>query len=454
MKNLFLCFALTISTLNAVSQTYEWSWNVLGTPPIGNFYNFDDIKFVNDTVAWVCDIAGNIYKTSDGGLTWSNQKNQSGTSFRCLAFIDDQKGFAGTLGPGSWVNSTSDTVVMYSTIDGGDNWIPVTNIPNNLPIKGLCGMQTVGNNTIFAVGRYDGPAVVLKTTDAGANWVSYDTDGLAESLVDVHFFDNDTGLVCGRDLNDSSIILYTTDGGENFTTVANEVGDHIWKLFFLDRYIGYAQISIYNSGSRYFMKTVDGGLTWSKVFYTTDEFVGLGIGFFNESIGWAAGEGEFTYETRDGGATWDKIRMDNGNYDDTGNRFVKGPDSTLYAIGRRIYKYEKTLVPDSISTHISSHPNYVDNSKCKISFSPNPFSGEGKIAYTVPEDGHVTILITSIGGRKIEYLVNKKMKAGDYTLDYNPSYNQKYVGCIISIGNYRKSVVILRPGGNNAPRNY
>jgi hypothetical protein len=64
----------------------------------------DDIYFVNDRIGWYANGAGKIYKTSDGGSTWQKQLDQSGTYFRCLAFLDDNHGYAGNIGPGYFPN--------------------------------------------------------------------------------------------------------------------------------------------------------------------------------------------------------------------------------------------------------------------------------------------------------------------------------------------------------------
>ena len=418
------------------------SWEVLPNSPLieSAYWNHDDIVFCDDQTALICDIGGHISKTEDGGDSWTQVMDQPGTSFRCLAFTSCETGFVGNLGPGDWVNQTSDPTLMYKTIDGGENWTPVTNIPDTHEPKGICGMQAIDDQHVYAVGRYDGPAIFYKTEDNGDSWTTKDLNASnnAHGLIDLHFFSSDTGLVTGWD-NQGSAIWYTTDGGSNFERVASNYWDHVWKIYFRDRMNGYASISHYSNAAKKYLYTSDGGLTWSEGIYkSSGSYEGLGIAFIDDQTGWCAG-GTTSYETRDGGVTFQEISFD-PDYDDYINRFIKVNDTTLYAAGSRIYKY----IPSSDPGEVLGTTAQVDNSLCKISCHPNPSTGTATITYTVPENGNVVVAITSIGGRELEILVKKYQQAGTYTIDYNPDYRHKFVTCTIASGRYRRSVNILR----------
>ncbi|MCH7534420.1 MAG: hypothetical protein IH948_01490 [Bacteroidetes bacterium] len=438
MKNTSLTILLLLIQFQVSAQTWQALPNSPLMQPIANGYqNHDDIEFCNDSVGWICDISGHIFKTTDGGDSWVEQMNQFGTSFRSLAFINCDTGYVGNLGPGDWVKKTSDPTLMYKTYDGGANWTPVTTIPTVHNPQGVCGMQAIDAQNIVAVGRYDDPAIFYKSTDGGATWITKDigADNGVKGLVDLHFFNPDTGLITGR-MNGSGI-WYTTDGGQNFTQVASAYKDHVWKIFFLDRMHGYANISNYDKGDQIYLYTSDGGVTWTERVYRSEgnQYEGLGIGFFSEQVGWCAGD-DVTYETTDGGVTFNPISID-PDYKDVINRFYRASDSVMYAIGSRVYKYtDLTIGARTVP--------YVDNSLCKISCNPNPISGPAQITYTVPEDGDVFMAVTSIGGRAVEVLVDKKQKAGTYTIPYNPDYKLKFVSCTIGVGRYRCSVHILR----------
>ncbi len=127
----------------------------------------DDLYFVNAQLGWYVNGAGKIYKTTDGGETWLKQLEQPGTYFRCVAFIDENHGFAGNIGPGYFPNVT-DTQPLYETKDGGNNWHPVSQISGE-PVVGLCALQVLREEFINAgqldrrirligVGRVGGPS--------------------------------------------------------------------------------------------------------------------------------------------------------------------------------------------------------------------------------------------------------------------------------------------------------
>ncbi len=382
-------------------------WRVLPNSPVGGYWNHDDVFFHDENTGWIADISGQIYKTIDGGDSWVQQADNEGTSYRALAFLDDQTGFVGTLGPGGWVGQTTDDVLLYGTSDGGDTWTEVTNIQGADALQGVCGLRRIDAQTIYGVGRYDGPAGFIKTTDGGVTWVAQTVD-LAQGLVDLHFFDANTGLLGGR-RGGQSIILRTTDGGDTFTTVATSSSDHIWKFFFLDDTTGYANISNYSwNAPRHYLKTVDAGLTWTEVPYTppVDNYEGLGIGFYTEDLGWAAG-GRVPYETVDGGTSFQTGRMD-PMLEDTINRVIRVND-VMYAAGARVYKY------DAVGGAPANPPPppvaQVDMPKLEL--LPNPFHGQGTLTYTVPESGPVSIGGTAIAGRSIEEVAPETKRAGD-----------------------------------------
>jgi len=83
-----------------------------------------------------------------------------------------------------WVGTLNLEHVLYATNDGGRSWTEVTNLPEPGPL-GVCGMAVVNDSVVFAAGRYDGPARMIKTTDGGMTWAEkkiaegrYDMQGI------------------------------------------------------------------------------------------------------------------------------------------------------------------------------------------------------------------------------------------------------------------------------------
>jgi photosystem II stability/assembly factor-like uncharacterized protein len=193
--------------------------------------------------------------------------------------------------------------------------------------------------------------------------------GTNATLKDVFFINADTGWVAGF-----SIIMNTTDGGENWTVQDNS-NKEFWSIYFTDKDHGWA-VGYKNSGLHGFIyHTSNGGQSWniqdSSQYYLHDIFfanadIGYAVGgggsntailrttnagadweefdeygrilytvhFINDTVGWAAGEKGYILKTEDGGNSWNKTYIDigiNGFWDihfvnqDTG--WVAGGDS-------------------------------------------------------------------------------------------------------------------------------
>jgi len=313
------------------SQTYEWQ--LLPDSPIPDTVSkrFEDIHFINATTAYMPLYAGKVYKTTNEGNNWANIYTGSEHPFgkyRSIGFFNSQIGLLGTL------NSLAP---LKRTTNGGITWTNAS-IPNPVPY-GICGISIVNDSVAYACGRYAAPANVIKTTNKGANWSSIEMDlSLVRSLVDCYFWSEDSGIVVGG-FNTSSytfgnaVVMRTTNGGANWqrTYISSRTGEWCWKISFVSRDVGYVSIERH-SGLAYIIKTTNGGLNWAdKVFRTYDE---EGIGFINENTGWIGGWTGPTYETTNGGNNWYQTNW--GYYI---NRFRFINDTLAYAVGDRVYKY-------------------------------------------------------------------------------------------------------------------
>ena len=265
----------------------------------------DDIFFVNERVGWYVNGVGKIFKTTDSGTTWTIQLHKPGTFFRCIAFIDEQHGFAGNIGPGYFPN-VSDEVPLYETKNGGETWNAVSSIEGS-PVVGLCALQILKEQYVNAgnldtrirvigVGRVGGPTAMIYSDDLGKSWQQIDIHDKAAMAFDVHFFNRNEGFIAAATHPDpaqsSALILSTIDGGKTWNRAwqSPRTFELTWKISFPTRGVGYVTIQSYNPDpavkDRFVAKTVDGGKTWSEVPLVSDHKVRqFGIAFLNEKIG-------------------------------------------------------------------------------------------------------------------------------------------------------------------------
>ncbi len=338
LKNLILYTLIVVCIQSSYAQEYDWQALPNSPIPDATSQRFEDVFFPNTNTGYIAQYTGKIYKTTNGGNSWS--LNNTSTEFpfanyRCLGFFDSQNGILGTL---------RFNQPLFRTTNGGTNWIQA-GIPEPRPY-GICGISIVNSDVGYAVGRYSAPAHVIKTTNKGASWTSMQMDtSLAKSLVDCHFWSPDSGIAVGgygtgSYQNGNAVVLITADGGATWQRVyrSNRVGEWCWKISFISRTTGYISIERH-SGLAYVIKTSDGGYSWEeKVFMEYDE---EGIGFINENTGWIGGWTGPTYKTTNGGNNWFQAPW---GYFVNRFRFLNNY-TTGYAVGDRVYKYTLNSTP-------------------------------------------------------------------------------------------------------------
>ncbi len=317
----------------------------------------DDVFFVNPKLGFYVNGTGKIYRTQDGGLSWKLVLQQKGTYFRAIAMLDEKHGYAGNIGIDYFPNVTDETP-LYETLDGGDTWQAVKNLPGT-PVKGICAIDIVKTRfinageldqrtIIHAGGRVGSPAQLLRSLDGGKNWSKIDMSPWVAMIVDVKFFDEMNGIVfAGSDPEierSHAVIVATHDGGKTWEKVYQSSRNHemMWKGSFPSRQVGYATVQNYsadkNEAQRIVVKTKDGGKTWQELPLVKDFAVReFGVGFANENLGWV-GTTQGGFETQDGGASWKKVEL--GRYVNKIRILPDGKGSfSAYAIGADLYQF-------------------------------------------------------------------------------------------------------------------
>jgi len=153
-----------------------------------------------------------IYKTTDGGVTWTAQSNIATKQLRDVHF-SSAKGVA-----------VGDALkIIYST-NGGTSWTAATigTLPSNVPsTTNLRRVSFVTGDNVIAVGG----KAILRSTDAGATWTLADT--ASTDLYDVKF--NSAGTI-GYAVG-ASYCLKTTNGGTTWTNVLDTTVTHKSTLY-------------------------------------------------------------------------------------------------------------------------------------------------------------------------------------------------------------------------------
>ncbi len=333
----------------AQSIVYTNDWNTLPTEPYRG--KRDDISFSSPTHGWYGTGKGDLFATQDGGANWSLITSRPGTFIRALAFLDETTGFIGNVGT-EYYPGVEDETPLYRTDDGGLTWSAVD--LGGQTIKGVCAIDVVKTERIYqgklrphtvihAAGRVGGPTGILRSIDGGESWTVIDMADHAGMILDIKFFDDMTGLVfasTSRSGDNEGLILRTTDGGQTWSNVyqSGRPGELIWKASFPTSNVGYATVQSYDPErvEQLIVKTTDGGNTWTEKSLTQNAGARqFGIGFVDEKHGWV-GTMAGGFYTKDGGLSFTPAPIARA-----ANNFSIIPTSQgvdVYAIGTEVQK--------------------------------------------------------------------------------------------------------------------
>jgi photosystem II stability/assembly factor-like uncharacterized protein len=200
-----------------------------GVVPGAEALEFRDVQGVSDKVAYLQSIGNNttdfrIYKTTDGGATWTMQfQNQTANAFYdCFAFWTPKRGI-------SHSDSVNGVFPDLRTTDG-KHWHSISaNMPPALPgefsfaSSGTCVATQGEDNAWIATGGATS-ARILATRDGGDNWNAFDTPLVSSpsaGAFTVAFRDSRNGIVGGGDLDptdpNNARTATSNDGGQTWT---------------------------------------------------------------------------------------------------------------------------------------------------------------------------------------------------------------------------------------------
>ncbi len=120
---------------------------------------------------------GGVWKTADGGQTWTRLFEDYTQAVFSVSFFDDLHGVILTDKPNSTLHANN---AIYYTTDGGETWTE-SDLPGPLPDLAATGnynlsdVEMVGKKLVYAMGAADkgfGQAysLILRSEDGGATW--------------------------------------------------------------------------------------------------------------------------------------------------------------------------------------------------------------------------------------------------------------------------------------------
>ena len=264
--------------------------------------NLFNTQFINEFTGWILGNNqygyGRLYKTLDGGDIWTTKLSYESISFSSFSFIDENVGWV------TGINYVLNESQLFKTTDGGESWSS-----QSLGFNYYARFTFFVNENIgWITGKnwMSSDGTIIKTTDGGISWSNQFTMSAVSEAGDAFFFDENNGWVTFWGNFGGSVLLHTTNGGQNWISQGTPV-QYPYSIYFVNESIGWISGTTFQ-GTGIILKTTNGGSTWFTQLEDDSENF-RSIYFIDQNIGWASGfDGNngksLIIATTDGGTNW------------------------------------------------------------------------------------------------------------------------------------------------------
>ncbi|HEY4096367.1 MAG TPA: hypothetical protein VGM33_12675, partial [Baekduia sp.] len=258
---------IQFATKTALPGTRQAGGNVVPT----------DVRFLTDTTGYASTSDGNIYVTSDSGVSWKSVSS-TGRAVKALAFVTDKIGYA-----------VGDGALFLKTTDGGATWVP-----KGIAIPGasnLTGIQCANQDTCV-VTTADGARLAI-TNDGGTSFAFPSPS--ADPMLAAGFATPARLAAAGQ--QGSTVV--SDDTGATFRPIGGRLTGKFTRIV-----AGSVPGSAFAPGPGATLgKTVDGGKTWTRGNVATTADV-LDVSFPTIADGYALDVSGGLFGTSSGGQFW------------------------------------------------------------------------------------------------------------------------------------------------------
>lgn len=204
-----VCIALLLLFTGAAFAQWQSQYSIQQN------FNFNAVHFPTSLVGYTVGGGGVIFKTIDGGLTWTQQTSPTVNSLNDVFFTDATHGYA--VGAAGTIVYTAD----------GANWA-VHSQSGVITTATIYGISFVGSDGWIGGGADNVACQIYKTTDGGTTWGTVvTTNPSTDMCTDISFADANRGYAS----IDANGCMYTADGGATWTRSTMNYGAYPYTRF-------------------------------------------------------------------------------------------------------------------------------------------------------------------------------------------------------------------------------
>ncbi len=165
---------------------------------VNNWGSEWDIQFPTPQVGYAVGNLGLIFKSTDGGYSWTQISNGAVAAFEDIVMTTGGRGVA--------VGSS----IVY-TSDFGQTWTVAHDAPHD-----MVALQAIDQDTFYAAGGNQ----FFRSDDGGRTWQQISTT--PRGVNDISFLNENDGWTCGPSTSGGHSFLRTTDGGQTWDMLRDE----------------------------------------------------------------------------------------------------------------------------------------------------------------------------------------------------------------------------------------